>query len=62
MKTSYVCGAVLKDPSQSPPLSKKKGQCPDFIEGRICLVWTSFTVSRDLLILFLSGSSSSISK
>ena len=23
MKTSYVCGAGLKDPSQSPPLVKE---------------------------------------
>lgn len=44
------------------PQSKKKCQCPDFTKGGICLVWTSFTVSRDLLILFLSGSSSLNSK
>lgn len=45
MKTSYVCGAGLKDPSQFPPV-KEEGSVSGLRWGRICLVWTSFTVSK----------------
>ena len=38
--------------------AKKTCQPLGLTEGGICLVWTSFTVSREL-ILFLSGPSSS---